>query len=79
MVCFVSTLTPVFDGSNYVVWSCRIEVYLFSLGYDIWMLVINGLSRSDSSPTDLEAKRRSKCNVEAMNSILSGLPSDVSS
>ena len=30
---------PCFDGSNYTFWRIRMEVYLQSLGMDIWKLV----------------------------------------
>lgn len=55
------------------------EVYLFSLGFDVWMLAVNGLSSPISPPASPNAERRYEWNTEAMKVILSGLLDDVSS
>lgn len=58
MVKFESILALMFDGSNYFIWYCIMEVYLSTLGYDVWMLVVNAYSIPICPPTDLEEKRR---------------------
>lgn len=79
MVYFLLIPTPIFDGSNFYVWSCRMEVYLSSLGFDVWMLVVNGCPSKVSPPIDSAEERRNWCNNVAMKAILTGLSGDVSS
>lgn len=55
------------------------EVYLSTLGFDVWMSVVNGLPRNVCPPTVFEEERRCMCNEEAMKAIFSGLTDDVSS
>lgn len=70
---------PMFDGTNYVVWCSRTEVYLSSLGYDVWISVMDGYSVFVTPPTNPNVKREYECNVEAKKVILNGLPDIVSS
>lgn len=49
------------------------EVYLSSLGFDVWMSLVNGCPSKVNPPTSPEEKRRNECNDEAMKAILSGL------
>lgn len=79
MVCSVSILAPVFDGSNYSIWSHKMEVYLSFLGFDVWISIVNGCPSKVSPSTDPKEERRNKCNDESMETILSGLSGDVSS
>jgi len=37
---------PLFNGLDFLVWCMRMQVYLSSLGYDVWMSVENGYSNS---------------------------------
>ena len=30
---------PLFDGSNYNYWKCRMRIYLQSISYDLWNIV----------------------------------------
>lgn len=78
MVKFESILAPMFDGSNYVIWCSRMEVYLSTLGYDIWKSVINGYFVSASPPIDPKAKIRYECNAKSMKAILNWLSNTVS-
>lgn len=55
------------------------ELYLSSLGYDVQMSVVNGLSSPASPPISPGIERRYECNVEEMKAILSRLSDDVSS
>ena len=32
---------PFFDGTNYNYWKCRMQVYLKSIVFDLWDIIIN--------------------------------------
>lgn len=55
------------------------EVYLSSLGFDVWMSVVNGLSSLVSPPSGPNLVRKYECNSKEMKAIFNGLSSDVSS
>ena len=38
-----------FDGNNYTYWKCRIIIYLKSMNFKLWVIIINGFSQSDKS------------------------------
>ncbi|XP_057821105.2 uncharacterized protein LOC131033831 [Cryptomeria japonica] len=64
---------PLFDGSSYVFWSVRIKAYIMSLGFDVWMSIVNGYTLPSQPPTDLDGKRAFESNAKTMNAILCGL------
>ena len=37
---------PFFDGSNYAYWKMRMQVFLFSLDYQLWKMVRDGIQVS---------------------------------
>ncbi|XP_057815069.1 uncharacterized protein LOC131028748 [Cryptomeria japonica] len=67
-----SVKVPVFDGTNYAFWSRRMETYLSSIGYDVWMSIKNGYT-VPSTPTDLNTKKEYENNVKEKPATLSGL------
>ena len=64
---------PRFDGSNYTFWRIRMEVYLQSLGVDIWQSVENGYNAPKTAPVDIVDRRLYEYNARARNAILCGL------
>lgn len=55
------------------------EVFLSSLGFDVWMSAVNGLPRNVIPPCGSKDERSCICNEEAMKAIVSGLTGDVPS
>ncbi|XP_057823542.1 uncharacterized protein LOC131035829 [Cryptomeria japonica] len=68
-----SSKAHMFDGTNYAFWSRKMETYMSSLGFDIWMSVNNGYIVPSTPPTDLDTKWEYKINAKAKNVILSGM------
>lgn len=68
-----SNKAPLFDGTNYAFWSIRMESYLSSLGFDVWMSAVNGYIMPTTPLTDLADKREYENNAKAKNAILCGL------
>ncbi|GLJ51079.1 hypothetical protein SUGI_1087330 [Cryptomeria japonica] len=68
-----SSKAPMFDGSNYVVWSRRMETYISSLGFYVWMSVKSWYIFSSVPPIDLDDKKEYENNAKAKHAILSGL------
>ncbi|XP_042518445.1 uncharacterized protein LOC122092169 [Macadamia integrifolia] len=68
---------PFFDGSNYNFWKIRMEAYLKSQGYEVWLAVKNGYN---PPTTDITDKIEMKCedNAKAMNALLGSLVSNES-
>lgn len=64
---------PLFDGSNYAFLSVRMKTYIMSLGFDVYMSLVNGYTPPSQPPTDPDGKRAFENNAKAMNAILCGL------
>ncbi|GLJ43620.1 hypothetical protein SUGI_0907960 [Cryptomeria japonica] len=64
---------PMFDGANYAFWSRRMETYLSSLGFYVWMFVKNGYIVPNAPPIDLDAKKKYENNAKAKHVIHIGL------
>ena len=68
---FLSTnIKPRFDGSNYTFYRIRMDVYLQSLGVDIWHSVVNGYKNSKTTLVEPTDTRLQEYNRKAKNSIL---------
>ena len=35
---------PFFDGLNYNYWKCRMVIYLKSINFELWDIVVNGFA-----------------------------------
>lgn len=70
---FSSNKAPLFDGSNYVIWSVRMEAYLISLGFDVWKVVFDVYKFYNNSPIDRVGKKACESNAKVRNAILYGL------
>ena len=68
-----TNITPRFDGSNYTFYRIRMDVYLQSLGVDIWNSLVNGNINLETTPTEPIDRRLYEYNVNARNAILFGL------
>lgn len=67
-----SNKVPLFDGSNYAFWNIRMEAYLSSLGFDVWIFVINGHTIPATPPTDHDRKKALEKNAKEKNAIHCG-------
>jgi hypothetical protein len=74
---FSTNRAPLFDGSNYALWSIRMKHYLMALGFDIWSAVKNGYTTPTTPPIDTTGKRLSDNNSKAIGAILNGLEDSV--
>lgn len=63
---------PQFDGTNFTFWKVRIEIYLMSLGVEVWKCLIDGY-KIPSLPTNLDKNKAYVENSKALNSIASDL------
>ena len=63
---------PIFDGTNYVIWSIRMRVFLKALGFEVLQSIENGYIVPTTPPIDPCGKSLSESNVKAKNVILSG-------
>ena len=50
---------PLFDGSNYNYWKCRMKIYLQSINYELWNIVEAAYTKpSTNTPLGVMIKRR---------------------
>ncbi|GLJ50348.1 hypothetical protein SUGI_1072690 [Cryptomeria japonica] len=68
-----SSKSPMFDGSNFAFWSRRMETYISSLAFDVWMSIKNGYVVPSFPLTDPDAKKEYENNAKSKHAILSGL------
>lgn len=68
-----SNKAPWFNGTNYGFWSIRMERYMNSLGFDVWMVVENGYTMPEIPLNDPLEKWVYENNAKAKNAILWGL------
>ena len=71
--CVLSNTVLIFDGNNYVLWSNRMQTYLFDIGVDVWLSIENGYKPSKNPPSDPDEKKTCKCNYKARHNILNAL------
>ena len=60
---------PFFDGLNYNYWKCRTIIYLKSINYELWDIVINGFAQNTKSYMDWneEEKRTAQLDAKGLN------------
>src|SRR5436853_4543675 len=66
---------PLFDGSNYNYWKCRMRIYLLSLSLDIWK-VVNLAYTAPTTPVAQwtnDEKKLVQTNAKAMNALFCSL------
>lgn len=68
-----SSKEHLFDGSNYSLWSVRMEAYLTTLGYDVWRAAKDNYIEPAHPITEANVKKAHKKNAKENNAILSGL------
>ena len=69
---------PLFDGSNYNYWKCRMKIYLQSFSYEMWSIVENEFSAPITSAdqwTQVE-KKNVLLNSKAMNALFCAFNKD---
>ena len=64
---------PIFDGNKYVYWSKRMQTYIISLGFDVWILVKDGYTEPKDGPTTNVEIADYENNATTLNSILASL------
>jgi len=62
---------PLFDGSNYNYWKCRMKIYLQSLNYKLWNIVEVAYTKPTINYTALsdDQKKNANLDVKAMNAL----------
>ena len=71
-VVFVENGVAIFDGTNYVIWSIRMRVFLKALGFEVLQSIENGYIVPTTPSIDPSGKNLYERNVKAKNVILSG-------
>ncbi|XP_043692777.1 uncharacterized protein LOC122643194 [Telopea speciosissima] len=66
---------PQFDGTGYGFWRIRMDTYLKSLGYGVWMSVKNGYKIPIGDITDTVELKKYENDSKAKNALLSALVS----
>src|SRR5436853_2286513 len=66
---------PLFDGSNYNYWKCRMMIYLLSFSLEIWHIVENAYTASTTPLADWsnDDKKKVQINAKAMNALFCAL------
>ena len=67
--------SPILE-EEYIFWSTRMEIYLKSLGCDLWNTVITDYSPPNRVRAPAQKKSK-KINANAMEAILDGLPQSI--
>jgi len=67
---FASNIAPLFNGTNYQYWKVRMQIYLRSLGYDVWTVVVNGYTPPTTTLTTLEQKKELENGSKAQNALM---------
>ena len=70
---FSSNAILIFEGNNYALCSNRMETYLFYLGLDVYLFIVNGYKYPKTPPIDLDEKKLCSCNYKARKNILNAL------
>ena len=66
---------PLFNGSNYTYWSCRMKIYLQSLGLDVWNITQTEYTEPQTRVEQWTADQKTVAlnNSEAMNILFCSL------
>ncbi|XP_042483015.1 uncharacterized protein LOC122063362 [Macadamia integrifolia] len=67
---------PFFDGSNYNFWKIRMEAYLKSQGYGVWLAVKNGYNPPTIDIIDKTETKKCEDDAKAVNALLGSLVSN---
>lgn len=68
---------PIFDGSKYFFLSSLMEGYLGSIGFDVWMSIVNGYIGSATAPLTKAKKKAYEDNATTRDIILHRLSSSM--
>jgi hypothetical protein len=70
-------IAPLFDETNYEIWSTRMRVFLQAQGFDIWNSVVSGYTAPKKPLKNATKKELKRNNKMAMDAILDGLSDSV--
>ena len=56
---------PLFDGSNYNYWKCRMKIYLQSIGFDLWNIVESDYNKPTTPYSEWTLVERTNANLDA--------------
>ena len=56
---------PFFDGNNYSYWKCRMIIYLKSINFELWDIVINGCTWNERSYKEWSDKDKRLAQLDA--------------
>ena len=66
---------PLFNGSNYAYWACRMKIYLQSIGFNTWNITQTEYSEPTTNFAQLTSKQKTiaQNNSKAMNILFCSL------
>ena len=69
---------PFFDGINYNYWKCRMQVYLKSIDFDLWDIIINGYtpSKKDYKKWNVNEMKLATLDVKGLNTLFCAISQD---
>jgi hypothetical protein len=66
-------IAPLFNETNYEIWSIRMKEFMGAMGYDVWNSVVSGYTPPKRPPKSAMKKELKINNKLAMDAILEGL------
>ena len=56
---------PFFDGNNYNYWKCRMIIYLKSINYELWDIVVNGFTSTGKAFKEWNEEEKKIASLDA--------------
>ena len=56
---------PLFDGSNYNYWKCRMRIYLQSIGYELWNIMEKEIVKPTTHFDECTLVEKTKANLDS--------------
>ena len=73
----MSSKVPLFDGEDYVFWSVRMEIYLISIGLEVWTLVEKGYDVPKATTIEIEDKKKFWEHAKDLNTLQAGFSKQI--
>jgi hypothetical protein len=66
-------IAPLFNETNYEIWSIRMKAFMGAMGYDVWNSSVSGYTPPKTPSKSVAKKELKRNNKVAMDAILEGL------